>query len=59
VWCRADADGVAPPVGSAVVDLEIDLIAHAAVGTGPVVWYLAPGRAWREALPLVPVLLVV
>src|SRR5690242_525106 len=50
---------VVAPVGSAIRGLEVDLLAHAAVGAGPVVRDLGPGRARGEALARVAGLLVV
>src|SRR5262245_48846335 len=42
-----------------LVGLEVDLVAHAAVGAGPVIGDLAPGRAGGKPLAGVTLLLVV
>src|SRR6188472_2069422 len=45
--------------GPVLVGLEVDLVAHAAVGAGPLVGDVAPRRPGRETLARVPRRLVV
>src|ERR1043165_1853901 len=52
------AAAVRPISGVGGDRLEVDLVADAAVGAGPVVGHLGPGGPRREALARVPRLLV-